>query len=212
MTRSSSIPKSLQARLLATVMTVSGVGVGVGVSSSITHSNVSPAVQLAIELGDHYEGSRLVPYQDSAGVWTVCRGITFDVDINKRYSAAECKALEAGHYKELERVAKTLYKNWYSYNVYVRASMLDMLFNLGVPQVRNSTHLKLANNGDLQGACEQMTRWVWAQDAASGKKVRLNGLVSRRNSTAELCAQWGRDGHFSSPINMAVKTAKAGGA
>jgi lysozyme len=30
-----------------------------------------------------------------------------------------------------------------------------------------------------------------------GKKARLPGLVARREATAELCRDWGRDGHFS---------------
>lgn len=204
--KSSSIPKSLRAQLLGAAFAVSAVG---GVGTVAMSNTPSPAVILAMELGDYYEGARLTPYQDSAGVWTVCRGITFNVVLNKQYTHAECRQLELGHYRYLESKAKTLYTHWNTYNLYVRASMLDMLFNLGVPKVRNSTHLMLANSGDLQGACAQMTRWVWAQDAASGKKVRLNGLVDRRNSTAELCAQWGRDGHFSSSINVATQSARA---
>lgn len=205
----SSIPKSLRNQLLAAAFAVSAVG---GVSTVAMHDAPSPAVRLAMELGSYYEGTRYEPYQDSAGVWTVCRGITHNIIPNKRYTPSECRHLELTHYRYLEEKAHGLYAHWYSYNVYVQASMLDMLFNLGVPQVRNSTHLKLANNGDLQGACAQMTRWVWAQDAASGKKVRLNGLVDRRDSTAELCAQWGRDGHFSSPSQVVIAPAKSGAA
>lgn len=202
----SSIPKSLRNQLLGAAFAVSAVG---GVGTVAVQQASSSAVRLAMELGEHYEGTRFTPYQDSAGVWTVCRGITFNVVPNKQYSPSECRSIELQHYRYLEEKAQSLYVHWHSYNLYVRASMLDMLFNLGVPQVRNSTHLTLANNGDLQGACAQMTRWVWAQDAASGKKVRLNGLIDRRNSTAELCAQWGRDGHFSSSINVATQSARA---
>lgn len=196
----SSIPKSLRNQLLGAAFVVSAVG-GVGVAA--LHDAPSKTVLLAMELGSYYEGTRYEPYQDSAGVWTVCRGITFNVALDKTYTKAECHALELAHYQELERAAKRMYMHWRSYNLYVQASMLDMLFNLGVPQISNSTHLKLANSDNLPAACEQMTRWVWAVDARTGQKVQLAGLVDRRNSTAELCSQWGRDGHFSAPTRMA---------
>lgn len=192
----SKLPKQLRTQLLATV---AAVGIGGGVLLSQPNAP-SPAVQLAAEIGSHYEGTRYQAYQDSAGVWTVCRGITANVQQGKTYTEAECKHLELTHYIELELAAKQLYTHWYSYNLYVQASMLDMLFNLGVPQVRASTHLKLANSGDLQGACTQMTRWVWAVDAQTGQKVQLEGLKNRRQSTAELCQDWGRDGHFSAVV------------
>lgn len=200
----SSIPKSLRNRLLAAAFATSAVGAGVGTAVLQEPATPSAAVVLALELGDWYEGVKYTPYQDSAGVWTVCRGITFNVIQGKTYTDAECRSLELTHYQLLENSAKKLYYDWHSYNIYVQASMLDMLFNLGVPQVRNSTHLQLANAGDLQGACAQMTRWVWARDAQTGAKVQLNGLVNRRASTAELCSEWGRTGHFaqtSSSVN-----------
>ena len=49
-------------------------------------------------------------------------------------------------------------------------------------------------------ACAQMLRWVWGHDAHTGQKVRWMGLVKRRNATAEICAEWGRDGHFSAGV------------
>lgn len=197
----SSLPSSLQSRLLATALTLGVAGAGVGVA--VVHNTSSPAVRLAMELGSYYEGTRFTPYQDSAGIWTVCRGITFDVVQGKTYTQEECLALELNHYRELERRAQALYHYWPTYNLYVKASLLDMLFNLGEPQVSQSTHLKLANSGNLAAACAQMTRWVWARDARTGQKVPLEGLVNRRTSTAELCSQWGRTGHFSAPTQLA---------
>lgn len=196
----SSIPGVLRNRLLAVIFTITAAG-GAGVVAVSSHTTAviipSPAVQLAIEIGSYYEGTRYEPYQDTAGNWTVCRGITFNVQLNKTYTPSECRNLELQHYLYLEQHATLLYRHWQNYNVYVKASLLDMLFNLGVPQVKTSTHLKLANSGNLPAACEQMTRWVWAVDARSGQKIQLAGLVDRRSSTAELCAEWGRTGHFS---------------
>ena len=52
-----------------------------------------------------------------------------------------------------------------------------------------------ANNYDLNGACMEMPKWV--RGTVNGKKVVQPGLVDRRGTTKELCAEWGRDGHFS---------------
>lgn len=206
-TSASSVPPTLASRLLATAAAASigtGVGLGVGVQLSAPTASMretSAEVLLAMEIGNHYEGLRLVPYQDTGGVWTVCRGITGAAVVRgKTYSMAECKRLELAHYQHLERRAPQLYRHWDSYNVWVRASMLDMLFNLGEGQVAASTHLLAANAGDLSTACQQMRRWVWGMDARTGRKVPLAGLAKRRASTAEICQHWGRDGHFSAQV------------
>lgn len=200
-TSTSSVPSFLRTRLLAVALAAGGAGFGAASIATNTVDSPSPELLLAMELGAYYEGVRFTPYQDAGGIWTVCRGITgAAVKRGKTYTEAECKQLELTHYQRVEREAKQLYTHWSEYNIWVRASMLDMLYNLGSPQVRTSTHRKLANAGDLPGACLQMTRWVWGRDARTGKKVQWNGLVERRGTTAELCSSWGRDGHFSSEV------------
>ena len=197
----SSVPQSLRQRLLATALAAAGVGAGAGytVADAPILASPSPEVLLAMEIGAHYEGLRLVPYRDGAGggVWTVCRGITGPAVVpGKRYSEAECKQLELRHYLRVEREARRLYRHWADYNLWVRASMLDMLYNLGATQVGGSTHLRLANAGKLDEACAQMLRWVWGRDARTGQRVQWQGLKNRRATTTEICAEWGRDGHF----------------
>lgn len=166
---------------------------------------VSPEVQLAYELGAHFESSGRhigAPYVDRLGKGqplTVCNGVTGpEVVAGRYYTEADCKRLEIPKYLEAERVAKQRFHYWGTYNVWVRASFLDMLYNLGPAALDNSTLLARANLGDLQGACEQMPRWVWG--TVNGQKVRLPGLVDRRTTTRELCAEWGRDGHFSGAL------------
>lgn len=200
----SSVPSGLRGRLLSIGLAAS-LGAGTGFATSeLTGADapaLSTAVLLAMELGDHYEGVRFTPYRDTGGIWTVCRGITgAAVRPGKTYTEHECKQLEITHYQRIEREAKSLYTHWHSYNPWVQASMLDMLYNLGAGQVRQSTHRKLANAGDLTGACQQMTRWVYGRLASTGQKVQLAGLVKRRTTSAELCADWGRDGHFSMQV------------
>lgn len=162
----------------------------------------STAVQIAMEIGAHYESSGGhigVPYVDKIGrgqPLTVCHGVTGPgVVAGRYYTPEECKRLELHIYLNAERDARRLFTHWDRYNVWVRASFIDMIYNLGAPDVAGSTMRRLANGGDLAAACAQQPRWVLG--TVNGQKVRMPGLVDRRDTTTELCADWGRDGHFS---------------
>ncbi len=165
----------------------------------------SAEVLLAMELGAHFESSGRhigTPYVDRLGrgqPLTVCNGITGpEVVAGRQYSREDCKRLELPRYLQAERDAKRLFVHWATYNVWVRASILDMIYNLGVQAVADSSMRRLANAGDLVGACAQMPRWVYG--TVAGQRARLPGLVDRRDTTRELCAEWGRDGHFSAGL------------
>lgn len=120
-----------------------------------------------------WEGRRYVPYQDAGGVWTVCDGHTgADIIIDRTYSDPECDALtlrdariaEAGVDKYLLRPVP----------VETKAAFISFTFNVGVKAFGNSTLLKRANAGDIRGACDQLSRWVYV------KGVLLRGLQNRR--------------------------------
>jgi lysozyme len=78
-----------------------------------------------------------------------------------------------------------------------------MVYNLGPSVLDGTTLVRLGNAGDLVGMCEQMPRWV--RGTVNGQKVVLPGLVDRRATTRELCAEWGRDGHFSAGLIAEVR-------
>lgn len=59
-------------------------------------------------------------------------------------------------------------------------ALVSFVYNLGCSAFRNSTLLKLLNNGDLNGACAQLARW----DHQAGKV--LAGLTRRRKAEQEL--------------------------
>lgn len=165
----------------------------------------SDAVALAMEMGVHFESSGRhigTPYIDRLGrgqPLTVCNGITGrEVVAGRYYSPADCKRLELPRYFEAERAAKRMLVHWSTYNVWVRASIIDMIYNLGEAAVANSAMVRLANAGDLAGACQQMSRWVYG--TVAGQRTKLPGLETRRDTTRELCAEWGRDGHFSAGL------------
>lgn len=216
----SKVPAALRDKLLATIASLSILAGGGAyflveeghevdpfthivqphVSESV--DKLSPAVLLAMDIGAHYESSGRhigTPYVDAVGKGrplTVCNGITGKgVIAGKYYTVDDCKRLEAPRYIQAEMQASSHLRLWSTYNALVRASFIDMYFNLGPRNLELSTMVDRANSGDLQGACMQQLRWV--SGTVNGKLTRLNGLVNRRNTTSELCAEWGRYGHFS---------------
>lgn len=129
---------------------------------------------------DGLEGVRYQPYQDVVGVWTVCYGHTGkDIMSGKTYTKAECQALLD---KDLNTVARQI-------NPYIkvpipeatRAALYSFAYNVGAGNFRTSTLLRKINQGDINGACDQLRRWTYA----GGKQWK--GLVTRREIEREVC-------------------------
>ncbi|HAG0017367.1 TPA: lysozyme [Salmonella enterica] len=129
---------------------------------------------------DGLEGVRYQPYQDVVGVWTVCYGHTGkDIMTGKTYTPAECKALLD---KDLNTVARQI-------NPYIkvpipeatRGALYSFAYNVGAGNFMTSTLLRKINQGDINGACDQLRRWTYA----GGKQWK--GLVTRREIEREVC-------------------------
>ncbi|HAG0018050.1 TPA: lysozyme [Salmonella enterica] len=129
---------------------------------------------------DGLEGVRYQPYQDVVGVWTVCYGHTGkDIMQGKTYTPAECKALLD---KDLNTVARQI-------NPYIkvpipeatRGALYSFAYNVGAGNFMASTLLRKINQGDINGACDQLRRWTYA----GGKQWK--GLVTRREIEREVC-------------------------
>ncbi|EMW7384233.1 lysozyme [Salmonella enterica] len=140
----------------------------------------------AAMLGGHdgLEGRRYEPYRDVAGVLTICDGHTGkDIIPGRRYTDAECDALLN---KDLNAVARQI-------NPYIkvplpettRGALYSFVYNVGAGNFRTSTLLRKINQGDINGACDQLRRWTYA----GGKQWK--GLVTRREIEREVCT-WGQ--------------------
>lgn len=194
----SKVPSVLRTKLLQVAL-----GFAAGAGTLAVLDQPSEAVQLAMEIGAHYESSgRHIgkPYVDKLGKGqplTVCNGVTGpEVQAGRYYTTEDCKRIELPKYRDAERAAQRLFKHWNSYNKWVQASVIEMVFNLGETTVAASTLRAQANAGQPFAVwCPQMQRFVYG--TVAGKKTRLDGLAKRRDTTAELCQDWGRDGHFS---------------
>lgn len=129
------------------------------------------------------EGYTGGPYLDSAGVLTDCYGNTKDVRRDLVRSQAQCRALLNGEAMRIGNYILTLTETPVSTRTL--ASYISFAYNVGDTAFRTSTLLKLHNQGRYREACEQMRRWVYI--TVRGIKVRLQGLVNRREKEVELC-------------------------
>lgn len=133
----------------------------------------------------YFEGYVPNGYADPVGIPTICYGHTGpDVRVHDNKTMDECKAL-------LEGDLATAYAG---VQACVRAPMKDreaaaftsFTFNVGVGAFCKSTLARMANAGDMKGACAQLSRWVYA------KGIKFNGLVKRRAAERRMCE--GRNG------------------
>lgn len=133
---------------------------------------------------DGLEGVRYQAYKDVVGVWTVCYGHAGkDIMLGKTYTEAECRSLLN---KDLATVARQV-------NPYIKAdipettrgALYSFAYNVGAGNFKTSTLLRLINQGDTKGACDQLRRWTYAGG------VEWKGLVTRREIEREVC-MWGQ--------------------
>ena len=151
---------------------------GASVAVIATGSLSSVGSMATYLLIDPWEGNENIVYLDVGGVPTACQGVTGKdlygrpLIVGQRYNDQECATMniaavnvhEAGMNKCLKVAAPDLTK----------ASWLSFTYNVGVGAFCRSTLLRLANAGDLKGACGQLSNWVFVK----GRVV--NGLVNRR--------------------------------
>ena len=121
-----------------------------------------------------FEGKENKAYIDPVGIVTVCFGNTGkEAVLGKSYTDDQCLDQMAEdlkqHDKQLMSVVKVPFKSDYQH-----AAMLSFVYNAGIGNFSSSTMLKKLNAKDYDGACQELTKWVYA------KKKMLRGLVIRR--------------------------------
>lgn len=122
---------------------------------------------------DGLEGRRYTPYQDVAGVLTVCDGHTGpDIVKGKTYTDADCDRLLNTDLNVVQQGVDSLVQ--VPLREYERAALYSFAYNIGLTAFASSTLLKKLNAGDDLGAREELHRWVFA----AGKK--RTGLINRR--------------------------------
>lgn len=125
-----------------------------------------------------WESKENVAYWDAlGGVWTVCYGETKGVKQGDRYTDQQCLNMLLGRMeRDFERPLRACLSGYDGMPFTVKASFLDLAYNVGTPTVCKSTAAKRASVKNWAGACEAMT-WF---NRAGGRVVR--GLVLRREN------------------------------
>lgn len=172
---------SAKSKLSAAVLALIAIGAG------------APAIYQ--QFLDEREGSRQVAYLDSAGIWTICRGLTRingrPVVRGDRLSVAECDRLDAEEQArglaEMSRLVRP--EVWASMSPAARAGTASFcVHNIGAAKCGASTFLRLLNAGQRNEACAEITKWI--RDGGRDCRVRANGCagqVDRRMQEDELC-------------------------
>jgi len=129
---------------------------------------------------DGVEGREYTAYKDVAGVWTVCDGHTGrDIVKGKKYTDRECDRFLWNDLQPVKKGVDGLVK--IPLGEYQRAALYSFTYNVGLNAFSKSTMLKKLNAGDVEGACDEMRRWVYAGG------MKWKGLQNRREMERSMC-------------------------
>ena len=137
-----------------------------------------------IELIKRFEGFSPAPYKDAVGIWTIGYGSTHYANgtavksTDKHISEKEAVSLLQATLIQYENAVNHFVSVPLNQNQY--DALVDFSYNCGIQNLRNSTLLKLINEGHYERAANEFEKWVHA-----GTRILL-GLVRRRQSEHDL--------------------------
>lgn len=126
------------------------------------------------------EGKVNEVYLDPVNIKTSCYGHTGpELKLGQKFTDEQCldqlaKDLSS-HDKQMMNLVRVPLTD------YQHAAFLSFAYNVGVGNFKSSTMLRKLNSKDYEGACEELSRWIYA------KKQKLNGLVTRRQQEKDMC-------------------------
>jgi lysozyme len=136
-----------------------------------------------------FEGKRLKAYKDSANIYTIGFGSTYNIDEKRPVQANDVitdqtalrwlKIAIQDKVKAIKEIVKV------PINQNQLDSLTSLAYNIGLGNFKKSTLIKLLNAGESkQKVSEQFLRWNKA--TVNGKLVELTGLINRRKLEQEL--------------------------
>ena len=130
-----------------------------------------------------YEGLRPKAYLDIVGVPTVCFGETRGVKLGDEYTVEECKAMLGDALAEFETGMRRCLKAPDRIPDKPYVAFLSLSYNIGIGAFCASSVARLANAGDLRGACNRIPLF----NKAGGRVIK--GLVNRRAAEQKMCLE-----------------------
>lgn len=147
---------------------------------------VGGVMTIGVATVGHFEGKRNEAYRDPVGIPTICYGYTHGVQMGQTKSDGECRKLLKGELGDaLAVVDASVDRDMPDTR---RAALASFVYNVGSGAYQDSTLLRKLKAGDVRGACNELSRWIYA----SGK--RLEGLVKRRAVERTLCLMGTQEG------------------
>ncbi|MFJ5454077.1 lysozyme [Pectobacterium jejuense] len=130
-----------------------------------------------------FEGLKLTKYRDTAGRWTIGYGhlILPHENFDNGITLQEADSLLRQDLKEAETGIQDCVKVDLNGNQF--GALTSFTYNLGVENLKESTLLRLLNQGDYTAAADQFPRWD-----KDGEQV-VEGLLRRREAEKVLFLQ-----------------------
>jgi lysozyme len=138
-------------------------------------------IVLASSLVYKYEGEVRHSYSDPVGILTACIGHTSPrLQPGQVFTESQCTELLK---KDLTTANAAVWAclPMVPMKPDVEAALISFTLNVGKGALCSSTLAKKMRSGDTVGACNELSKWVYA------KKRKLPGLVNRRAAERELC-------------------------
>lgn len=137
--------------------------------------------------GSVKKGNDHVVYLDPVGIPTACYGQTGrdlygrKITLGLKYTEEECLEMYITTASKFEKEIDNIFGTVPYQNSYQKAAFLSFAYNVGAGNLRSSTLVKKFKNGEYEAACDQLSRWVYAN------KKKLGGLVTRRAEERQWC-------------------------
>jgi len=153
-----------------------------------------PAIDILDQVSYEKEGSRLEAYQDGEHIWTICKGLTrYDgkpVTQGLKLTPNECRVADrAALEDDLAAVRRMIRPDVYAtLSEAAKAGLGDMVHTLGEPRVRDSSAVRLLNEGKRNEGCAAITLWIKDRGRDCRKAgSNCQGQPIRRMQEDELC-------------------------
>lgn len=150
---------------------------------------IASALLIAIPFIYDKEGDKLEAYQDVAGVWTVCGGVTGSAaQPGVKMTQAQCRQLTQS------TVGRFMFSVADLIQVPVKPETLaahtSFAYNIGLGAYKGSKALTLTNAGKVAVGCRAMGNWY----TAGGIDCRVHangcyGIIKRRAEEIKLCLE-----------------------
>ena len=130
--------------------------------------------QNGLHLTEQFEECRLTAYPDSKGIPTIGWGHTLGVQLGDTCTQEQADAWLLQDVQNAVNHVNSLVSVQLTQSIF--DSLVDFSFNVGCEAFKNSTMLRLINEGQFWDAADQFERW----DHCSGQVVA--GLLRRREA------------------------------